>query len=193
MRRSALVVVLSALLLSACGGLRYVQVSPEAKNFHPSRIGVLPADVGTYEEARGVIDQVIAGVLMEKKWFKDVVGGDTIANQLAANEELRQVVGEYQAKLKSVNYSDPELSARIGELARVDAFLIVNVDYWNYSLENEKKVAKVGLGMKLIDAATGKIIWKAGHHVAQDYILFKPKLPDVAKDVVKAMIAEMPH
>ncbi|MDI6776038.1 MAG: hypothetical protein QMD03_02170 [Syntrophales bacterium] len=193
MKKKCFVVILLVLMLSGCGGLRYSQVAPEAKDFHPRRIGVLPVDVGTYEEARGVIDQVIAGVLVDKKWFADVVAADTINNQLQSNEELRKVVMDYLAKLKTVNFSDPELSKKIGELSQIDAFLVVNVDYWNYTVENEKKLAKVGIGIKMVEAGTGKIIWKAGHHLSEDYLLFKPALPDVARDLCKKMIGYMPH
>lgn len=195
MRRFRVLVALvfSLLVLSGCGGLRYSQVAPEAKNFHPKRMGIMPVDVGTYEEARGVVDQIIAGVLVNKKWFTDVVAADTISNQLQANEELRQIVLEYLAKLTAVNYSDPELSKRIGELSQIDAFLVVNVDYWNYTEENKDKIAKVGMGMKMIDAGSGKILWKAGHHVAEKYMLIRPNLPDVAEDLVKTMVDEMPR
>ena len=195
MRRVFIVslVILLFVTLFGCGGLRYSQVAPEAKNFHPKAVGVLPVDVGTYEEARGVIDQVIAGVLVDTQWFTDVVAADTISNQLQSNEELRKVYLDYISKLKAVNFSDPEMSKKIGEISKVDAFLVINVDYWNYTKENEKKVAKVGIGIKMIDASSGKILWKAGHHEAEDYTFFKPKLPDVAKDLVKKMIKEMPH
>lgn len=181
------------LMLVGCGGLRYSQVAPEAKDFHPQKIGVLPVDVGSYEEARGVIDQIIAGSLVETQWFTDVVAADTINNRLQANEELRKTVFDYLAKLKTLNFSDLELSKKIGELSGVEAFLVVQVDYWNYSKENDNKVAKVGIGIKTVDAGTGKIIWRAGHHEAEEYVLFKPKLPDVAKNLVKKMIKEMPH
>jgi hypothetical protein len=195
MRRVFIVslVILLFVTLFGCGGLRYSQVAPEAKNFHPKAVGVLPVDVGTYEEARGVIDQVIAGVLVDTQWFTDVVAADIISNQLQSNEELRKVYLDYISKLKAVNFSDPEMSKKIGEISKVDAFLVINVDYWNYTKENEKKVAKVGIGIKMIDASSGKILWKAGHHEAEDYMLIKPKLPDVAKDLVKKMIKEMPH
>jgi hypothetical protein len=186
-------VILLCVTLFGCGGLRYSQVAPEAKNFHPKRVGVFPVDVGTYEEARGVIDQVIAGVLVDTQWFTDVVAADIISNQLQSNEELRKVYLDYISKLKAVNFSDPEMSKKIGEISKVDAFLVINVDYWNYTKENEKKVAKVGIGIKMMDASSGKILWKAGHHEAEDYLLIKPKLPDVAKDLVKKMIKEMPH
>ena len=186
-------VILLFVTLLGCGGLRYSQVAPEAKNFHPKSVGVFPVDVGTYEEARGVIDQVIAGVLVDTQWFTDVVAADIISNQLQSNEELRKVYLDYISKLKAVNFSDPEMSKKIGEISKVDAFLVINVDYWNYTKENEKKVTKVGIGIKMIDASSGKILWKAGHHEAEDYMLIKPKLPDVAKDLVKKMIKEMPH
>jgi len=42
----------------------------------------------------------------------------------------------------------------------------------------------------MIDASSGKILWKAGHHEAEDYMLIKPKLPDVAKNVFRKMIKE---
>ncbi|MEN6321734.1 MAG: hypothetical protein ABFD82_23670 [Syntrophaceae bacterium] len=196
MKKKAYILLSLALLiltLLGCGGLRYSQVAPEAKDFHPKSIGVLPVEVGTYEEARGIIDQVIAGVLVETQWFTDVVAADTISNQLQSNEELRKVYHEYISKLKTVNFSDPELSKKIGEISKIDAFLIINVDYWNYTKENDDKVGKVGIGLKMVDASTGKIIWKAGHHVSEDYMLIKPKLPDVAKDLVKMMLKEMPH
>lgn len=191
--RAVSVAVLLALMLFGCGGLRYSQVAPEAKDFHPKTIGVLPVDVGTYEEARGVIDQIAAGVLVDKRWFTDVVAADTISNQIKSNDELQKVVFDYLSKLKTVNFSDPELSRKIGELSKIEAFLVINVDYWNYTKENDKKVAKVGIGIKMINAGTGTILWKAGHHEAEDYMLIRPKLPDVAKDLIKKMIGEMPH
>jgi hypothetical protein len=191
--RAVSLAVLLALMLFGCGGLRYSQVAPEAKDFHPKTIGVLPVDVGTYEEARGVIDQIAAGVLVDKQWFTDVVAADTISNQIKSNDELQRVVFDYLSKLKTVNFSDPELSRKIGELSKIEAFLVINVDYWNYTKENDKKVAKVGIGIKMINAGTGAILWKAGHHEAEDYMLIRPKLPDVAKDLIKKMISEMPH
>jgi hypothetical protein len=187
------VLLLALLVAAGCAGLRYSQVSPEAKDFHAARVGVMPVDVGVCEEARGAVDQIIAGVLVETKWFTDVVAGADVTAQMEANPEFRQIVLDYFVKLKGVNYSDPQLSARIGELLKVDAFLVTNVDYWNYTVENEDKLGKVGLAMKLIDARTGTVLWKAGHHIADKYLVLKPDLRDVAKDVAKKMVAEMPH
>ena len=179
--------------LFGCEGIRYSQVAPEAKDFHPKRIGLLPADVGTYEEARGVIDQIMADVLVDTKWFNAVVRANVMNNRIESDEALRKVYNDYIAKLRAVNYSDPDLSRKFGEMTKVDAFLLVEVDYWNYTTEKGDKVGKVGMGMKMVDTASGRIIWKAGHYEAQDYIIMKPALTDVAKSLVKKMIKEMPH
>jgi hypothetical protein len=186
-------VVLALFLLSACGGLRYSQVAPEANNFHPKKVAILPADVGMYEEARGTVEQIFAGILVDKKWFMDVVDAATIGNQLQSNEAYRTAVLDYLVKLKTINTSDSGLSRKIGEISRADAFFVITVDFWNYTKENDKKIGKVGLGIKMIEASTGKIMWKAGHHEEESYRLIKPDLADVAKDLLKTMVGEMPR
>ena len=179
--------------LFGCGGLRYSHVSPEAKDFHPRRIAVLPADVKTFPEAKGSIDSLISEALGERKWFAAVAGGEEIGRRLETDETLRQAVAEYLAKLDKVSFSDPTLSGRIGELTRAEAFVLVRVDYWNYTKENDKKVGKVSLSLTLIEAGTGKIVWTASHQRASDYLIMKPALPDVARDIIREMIDYMPH
>ncbi|HVO67371.1 MAG TPA: hypothetical protein VMT12_12900 [Syntrophales bacterium] len=186
-------VVLLVITFFGCSGIRYSHVIPEAKDYHPKRVVVFPVDVGIYEEARGIIDKVIAGVLIDKGWFTKVIDADTISNLIQSNKEIRIVYLDYISKLKEVNFSDPELSKKIGEKLEVDAFLVANLDYWNYTKLDDDKVAKVDVGIKMIDAASGKIIWKAGHQESETYMLIKPKLPDVAKGLVKKIIKEMPH
>jgi hypothetical protein len=181
------------LAVVGCGGLRYSQLAPEAKDFRPQKVGLLPADVGPYEEARGVIDDVIAGDLLKRKWFQDIVAADTISRQYQVNEELRKAVLDYTAKLKAVNFSDPELSKVIGRIVGVDTFLIVNVDYWQYTMENKERLAKVGMGLKMIDAGTGIVMWKASHHEMETYKWIKPELSKVAKKLAGMMMDEMPH
>jgi hypothetical protein len=186
-------IIFSLLMLSACGGLRFSQVAPEAKDFHPQRVAVLPADVGTYEEARGTVEQIFAGVLVEKKWFKDVVEAQTVTAQIQSSDDFRKSMLDYLVRLRTVNISDPELSRKIGEQTGADAFFVINVDFWNYTRENDKKIGKVGLGIKMVEASTGKVMWKAGHHEQESYMLIKPDLPDIAKSLMKTMCEEMPH
>lgn len=186
--------VLLIISLMACGGLRFSQPSPESKDFHPQTIVVFPVEiVGSNEEARGAVEQIVAGVLAEKKWFSDVLDTENFNRQLLANEELRKTVSEYVTKLRTLNFSDPDLSSKIGKMAKADAFLLVSVDLWNYTVEKGDKVAKVSLGMKLYDASSGRIMWKAGHQIADSYIIIKPDLPKVARNVVDKMVDYMPH
>jgi len=188
-----LFVAIAAIALSGCGGLRYSETSPEAKDFHPKTIGILPVDVGYNSEARGVIDKIVADALLKKKWFDSVVTADAVSQRMATDEDLRKNVDNYLSKLKTVSFSDPQLSQKIAEVFQVEAVLIVRVDYWVYTKEKDDKVAKAGLDMKLVDTRSGNIEWKAGHHEARSYTLFKPTIDSVARDVVYKMLGEFPH
>jgi hypothetical protein len=187
--------ILAVLLLSipSCGGLRYSQVSPEAKDFHPQRIAVLPADTTTFPEAKGVVDRLFAELLKERGWFSSVIGGETFGHRLEKDAELRQATSEYLAKVDKVSFSDPALSGRIGVLTDVEALLRVRVDYWNFATENETKVGKVSLNIAMIEAKTGKTIWTAIHHRISDYVIIRPDLPDIARGLIREMIGYMPH
>lgn len=190
------VVALLAILLAGilgCGGLRYNRVAPEAKDFHPRRIVVLPAEARAFPEARGIVDKVFAEVLNEQGWFTSVTGGEALLRRLETDADLRQTVQEYLAKRDKVTFSDPELSARIGALTGADALLLIRVDYWNYTTENDDKVGKVGVSIEMIDPRQGNTLWSAGHSRADAYLLIKPELPDVARNLLRQMVAAMPH
>jgi hypothetical protein len=156
-------------------------------------IAVFPVHVGPYEEAREAVEKIVADVLIEKKWFANVIDTENLNRQILSNEELRNAMTAYLSKLNALTFSDPDLSRKIGELAKVDAFLLVSIDTWNYTVEKDDKVGKVSMVIKLYEASTGKIMWKAGHHRAESYILIKPDLSAVARKVARDMINEMPH
>ncbi len=91
-----------ALAPCGCGGIRYSQIAPGGKDYHPKRVGLLPAGVGPYEEARGVIDEVVAGVVVKKGWFSDVIAGETI-KRLLASDNLRATFSFNSATVLSNN------------------------------------------------------------------------------------------
>ena len=186
------VIAILCLGILGCGGLRYSEISPDARDFHPRRIAVLPADTTAFAEAKGVVDRLFAEALIERQWF-DVVGGEAVGRRLESDEAFRKVVAGYLAKRANVSFSDPELSGRIGGLTGTDAFLLVRVDYWNYATENDKKMAKVSLSITMVEAKTGKALWMAAHHKISEYLIIRPDLPDVAKDLIREMIGYMPH
>jgi hypothetical protein len=189
-------IVLALLLLNipGCGGgLRYSQVAPEAKDFHPRRVAILPAETTAFPEAKGIIDRLFSESLSERGWFKAVVGGEELGRRLEKDAELRQVTEDYLAKRDKVSFSDPALSGRIGVLTDTEALLLVRVDYWNYTTEKDNKVGKVSLSITMIEAQTGKTLWTAVHHRISDYVIIKPGLPAVARDLIREMIGYMPH
>lgn len=179
--------------LSACGGLRYSEVAPEAKDVHPRQILVLPADVAAFPEAAGIADRLFAEALTERQWFERVLGGEKIAEQLRKEEELRRTVSEYLTKLARLKFSDPELSKRIGALTGTEAFLINRVDSWNYAVANDKKVAKVGFSITMVEAKTGQILWNAAHSRLSEYLIVKPDIANMAKGLIREMTDRMPH
>jgi hypothetical protein len=171
------------LLLAGCGGanLRYVQTAPEAKDFKPKKVALFPVDAGMYPEAQGAVEKVVAGVLSERRWFTHVASADAVRKLVETKEDFKQRYSEYMMKLKTVSFSDPELSKGIGEAIPADAFLFVTVEYWNYALQGDNK------------AATGKGVWKAAHEEVKGYKLIKPALADVARSLARDMISRMPH
>jgi len=179
-----------------CGGLRFSQSAPEANDFHPKRVAVFPVEAWNYKDAndsREAVEQIVAGSLVEKKLFPHVVYADDVKKQLQANGEFNKVMTDYLSKLRLLTFSDPDLSKKIGELANIDAFLLVSVDEWEYAVAGDKKLAKVGLTMELYDVSTGKLMWKAGHGVMEDYVIIKPDLLKIAQDVARKIIVYMPH
>lgn len=182
-----------SMALVACGGLRYSKVDPDAKNFHPTTIGILSVDVGTYGEARDVVDKIFTDILIEKKWFSNVRSPKQIKSQMVSDKDLSKIVIDYLTKLAKLDFSDPDLSKTLGERYAIEAFLIVTVNFWDYTMEGKDKVAKVDFAIKLINARSGTIMWEARHHEVRDYWLIKPDLADVAEDVATMMIDDMPH
>ncbi len=54
-------------------------------------------------------------------------------------------------------------------------------------------MAKVGISITMIEAKTGKTIWRAAHSRTSEYVIIKPDLPDVARGLIREMIGHMPH
>ncbi|HUN55673.1 MAG TPA: hypothetical protein VMU29_11000 [Smithella sp.] len=188
-----IIVILTAM---GCSGLRYSQSAPEAKDFHPKSVAVFPVEVWNHKDmtdSREAVEQIVAGTLVEKKLFPNVIYAESLNKQIQVSDELRKTVKEYLAKLRQLNFSDPDLSKKIGELAKIDAFLLVSVDDWEYTTVQDKKLAKVGLTIELYDVSTGKLMWKAGHDIVEDYMILKPDLPQIAQDVARKIISYMPH
>jgi len=187
------VLAMALMAFTGCGDLQYVKTAPEARTFRPKTIGVLPVDVGINTEARGTIDKIIADDLTRRKWFQKVLPSAAIQDGLSEDKELEKAVTDYLSKLATVNFSDPDLSKKMGSVFRVDALLVSTLDFWEYTTLGEKKVARIGIAMTLVDADSGTVIWSARHEVQEKYRWFRPELSKVAGKTVGLVIDRMPH
>ncbi|MBN2539623.1 MAG: hypothetical protein JXB09_06200 [Deltaproteobacteria bacterium] len=191
--RRALFFFLLFVALSACGDLRFSQVAPGMETFHPEKICVFPVEAGAYPEAAGVADKLIADAISDKGSFSVVVSPEDAKRLMENDAKLTSAVSNYVAKLKKVSFSDPDISTYIGKKCTVDTILVVDVDSWNYTTQGDDNIAKVGFSMELIEAQTGKIVWRAKHYDTKSYKWFKPDLVDLAKKVAEKMISRIPH
>jgi hypothetical protein len=190
---AGLALAFTLMAFTGCGDLQYVKTAPEAKNFHPKTIGVLPVDVGINVEAKGTIDKIIADDLTRRRWFQKVLPSATIQDGLSKDAELGKAVTDYMSKLTMVNFSDPDLSKKMGSVFQVDALLVSTLDFWEYTTLGENKIARIAVAMTLVEADSGAVIWSARHEVQEKYKWFRPELSKVAGKTVGLVIDKMPH
>lgn len=192
--RDAIFGAVLCVMVTACGELRFSRVAEGIDTFHPERLCVLSVDAGVYhEEVGNIADELVVDVLKGKGWFSGVVSPKEVAELMNRDDGLRDAVTDYLAKLKTVHFSDPDLSRFIGKACDVDALLVVGVNFWNYTTQGDDKLAKAGFSMDLVAVQTGEIMWKANHCDTKDYTWFKPDLTAFARSVAKDMISQMPH
>lgn len=178
------------LMLAGCTPLNYSQTF--VPDYKAKTIAVFPVESGVYAEG-AAMDKIMADVLADKGWFGKVFTPQDLKACIDAKPETKQMFSDYLSKLKMVNYSDRELSSKIGVACGVEAFVLTTVDQWAYVVGAEEKTARVGLSIRVIDAATGKDVWKAAHTQVEKYILFTPELAGVARKLAGKMLSEMPH
>ena len=192
LRRTLFFALLFA-MIPACGGLRFSQVAPGIGEFHPEKICVLPVDTGAYADVTEGVDNLIADAVRKRGCFSSVISPGDMKKLMEDNDNLKHTVTGYLEKLKKVNFSDSDMSRYIGETCDADALLVVGVDFWNYTTQGKDKLAKVGFGMDLVEAQTGKIMWRVKHYDTTGYKWFKPDLADLAEKIAGEMISHMPH
>ena len=181
----------AVLALAGCGGLQEVWEGPSAGAFKPKTIAVLPSMVGAYEGARESSQAVLVTALSKTGRYESVQAPDQV-NAAFAAKEASDVLAAYYSKLDTTGQSDPGMAMKLGQFVQAEALLIPKVNHWEYGRAEGDSFGKVGLGVRLVDAATGAIVWKGRHEKVKTYMVFKPPLKDIAEDLSEYIVKYMP-
>ena len=185
---------LLSLLSAGCASINYNEIAPNAKTFRPKVAVVLPAikmPEGTEQDTDKVAKAIFDAAVATKR-FERVIDPLTAKSQMSDNGELQGAVLTYTTKLRSLAVSDKESIKRIGEIMQADTIILGEVSKWGYGIYAGEKNGEVGMAIKMIDAATGTVYWKAAHGAKKTYSLFKPDLADMGSDLAKKIFDYMP-
>jgi PBP1b-binding outer membrane lipoprotein LpoB len=191
MKVSAGVLGVLLVTLTGCGGLQEMWEGPTAESFRPKTIAVLPPMVGAYEGAREASQAVLISVLGKSGRYQMIAGLDSV-NGAFSNKEASDLLAAYYSKLETTGQSDKDMAVKIGQLVQAEAILVPKVNNWEYGRAEGDSFGKVGLGLRLIDASTGGIVWKGRHEKVKTYMVFKPALKDIAEDLSEYMVKYLP-
>lgn len=191
--RTTLIGVLGVglVLVTGCGGLQEVWEGPSAATFRPKTIAVLPAMVGAYEGSREASQAVLVQALTKSARYESVVNPEQV-NAAFSTKEASDLLAAYYSKLDTTGQSDPAMAMKLGQLVQAEALLVPKINNWEYGRAEGDSFGKVGMGVRLVDASTGAIVWKGRHEKVKTYMVFKPGLTDIADDLSLYMVRYMP-
>lgn len=179
------------LILTGCGGLHELWEGPSAATFKPKSIAALPPIVGAYEGAREASLTAIVDRLRKSGRYEKVLSMEEMSAAFVPKEGS-DLLAAYYSKLETTGQSDPEMAVKIGKLVQVDALLVSKINHWEFGRAEGDSFGKVGMGMRLIDASNGSIVWKGRHDKLKTFMIFKPKLKDIADDLTEEMLNYLP-
>ncbi len=184
-----------SLLLFSCSSINFNEESPLAKDFKPRAVVILPSikmpDGVDFDAER--LARLIYDKLIDMKKFDRIVEPKDAQSILGQNQELQVNMLNYINKLRTLNISDAELSKKIGEAYGAQALIIVEASKWDYTKILGEKTAEVSITLKMVDADTGNVVWKASHSEQEEYSLFKPELIDIARGIVHKILKHLPQ
>lgn len=181
--------IVLAVFFVGCGAGNFFRTSSDDAEPSLGRVGLFPAEAGGNAEAGSVVDSTLVEFMTANKL--QVISPSALSAMLRSRD-LQRPVDDYIRKLRILNFSDPELCKKIGSALEIDTFLLSKVEYWGYSKkEGDKDIAKIGIGIILVDAKTGRVLWRGVKYELREYLLLKPALADVARSLLKKMIDEM--
>jgi hypothetical protein len=182
------------LAMTSCASINYNEIAPNAGTFKPKIAVVLPAikmPDGVEQEVDKVVKAIYDAAVATKQ-FDRIMDPMDARFQMFNNRNLQDAVMSYTTKLRSLGVSDKDSSRKIGEIFQVDTIIVGDVGKWGHVKYADEKAGEVGMAIKMVDAATGSIYWKASHTAKKTYSLFKPDLVDMASDLAKKIFDYMP-
>ena len=182
------------LAMTGCASINYNEIAPNAGAFKPKVAVVLPSikmPEGVEQQVDNVVKAIYDAAVATKR-FDRVMDPMDARFQMFNNRELQDAVMSYTAKLRSLGVSDKESCRKIGEIYHVDTIIVGDVGKWGHVKYASEKAGEVGLAIKMVDAATGSVYWKASHTAKKTYSLFKPDLADMATELAKKIFEYMP-
>jgi PBP1b-binding outer membrane lipoprotein LpoB len=192
--RAALGFCIFILMVAGCASINYNEIAPNANSFKPKVAVVLPAikmPEGADQEADKVA-KAIYDAAVATKHFERIIDPVTAKSQMSENSGLQDAVMSYTTKLRSLGVSDKEAVRKIGEIYQADTVIVGDVSKWGYTVIAGEKAGEVGIAIKMADAETGAVYWKAAHASRETYSLFKPNLSGMATDLAKKIFGYMP-
>ena len=159
--RRSVSLCLFPLLVAGCGGLQEVWEGPGARMFRPQAIAVLPPMASQYDSAREDIQEVLSGALTKVAKVERVASPEHVTDMFQASKEAFDALVFYFSRLEMTGQSDKDSAVKLGKALKVDSFLVVRVNSWEYMRKEGDNVGRVGLSLRLVDATTGATVWKA--------------------------------
>lgn len=190
--RSCITLLLGT-ILSGCGGLHEMTEGPTAQSFHPKSIAVLPPITGEYDGARDDALDVLTSALGKLTKFETVVPPEQMLDVVQNQKQAFDALVQFNSRLENTGQPDRESAAALADALGVDALLVVRVNSWEHVRTEGDNAARIGFGLRLVDPASGAIVWKARHERAKSYTFMKPALKDVAADLAQEMVEYLPN
>jgi len=206
-----IIMTLTALsVLAGCAGLDFNQAAPNVAQFHPKVVVLLPITMPSHVKPEAeIISSTLANAIADTKKFDRVIDPSTVLVQMGANKQLQDDITAYLSKIQTLGVSDKELSARIAEVFHADALFVIDIPRIGYGIAGsaydqsttKKNPLWVGknsscavafMQLKMVDGASGTVIWRANHSGKQTYALIRPKLQDVAVWLIEYMLKYLP-
>jgi hypothetical protein len=182
-----------ALLVAGCaGGLQETWEGPGAAGFRPTSIAVLPPIIGALEGSRDLAHEVVTNALKKSKRYAIVIDPEQVNGLLINSADVREVFAGYLSVLETSGISEKDAAMKLGKALKADALMIVRVNAWEYTRMEGDNLARVNMGLRLVDTRHGAIVWKGRHEKKESYVLFKPDLKDLATELADYMVKYIP-